>query len=108
MKNIPPIETLCEPTTPPPMVEVHYIYEFDDGDIPYNKPCSQCLDQFDSFITKQTHFNEQVQNQLNENSLCIKNLHATFGRIVNDVKGLFKHFEMIQTRLDQLTKVQND
>ena len=45
--------------------------------ISYNKPPSQCLDECDSFITKQTHFNEQVQKQLNENSLCIKNLHAT-------------------------------
>ena len=60
------------------------------------------------FIVKQTHFNAQVQNQLNENSLCIKNLHATLGRTVNDVKGLVKHFEMIQTQLEQLTKVQND
>ena len=49
-----------------------------------------------------------MQNQLNENSLCIKNLHATLGRTVNDVKGLVKHFEMIQTQLEQLTKVQND
>ena len=35
-------------------------------------------------------------------------MHATLGRIVNDVKGLVKHFEMIQTQLEQLTKVQND
>ena len=66
------------------------------------------MDEFDSFIVKQTQFNAQVQNQLNENSLCIKNLHATLGRTVNDVKGLVKHFEMIQTQLEQLTKVQND
>ena len=108
VKNLPPIETLCEPTTHPPMVEVHSLYEFDAGDIPYNKSPDQCLDEFDAFIVKQTHFNEQVQSQLNENSLSIKNLHATLGRTVNDVKGLVKHFEMIQTQLEQLTRVQND
>ena len=72
--NLPPIETLCEPTTHSPIGEVHSLYEFNAGDIPYNKPPSQCLDEFDSFITNQTHFNEQVQKQLNENSLSIKNL----------------------------------
>ena len=70
VKNLPPIETLCEPTTHPPMVEVHSLYEFYAGDIPYNKP----PDEFDYFIIKQTHFNEQVQNQLNENSLVIKKI----------------------------------
>ena len=108
VKNLPPIETLCEPTTHPPMVEVHSLYKFDAGDIPYDKPPDQCLDEFDDFIVKQTHFNAQVQNQLNENSLCIKNLHATLGRTVNFVKGLVKHFQMIQTQLEKLTKVQND
>ena len=95
VKNLPPIQTLCEPTTHPPMVEVHSLYKFDASDIPYDKPPEQCLDEFDDFIIKLTHFNAQVQNQLNENSLCINNLHATLGRTVNDVKGLVKHFEMI-------------
>ena len=35
-------------------------------------------------------------------------MHDTLGRTVNDVKGLVKHFEMIQTQIEQLTKVQND
>ena len=74
VKNLPPIETLCEPTTHHPMVEVHSLYKFDASDIPYDKPPSQCLDKFDSFIIKQTHFKEKVQNQLNENYLCIKKL----------------------------------
>ena len=30
------------------------------------------------------------------------------GRTFNDVKGPAKHFQMIQTQLDQLTKVQKD
>ena len=43
------------------MVEVHSLYRFDAGDIPYNKPPDQCLGEFDDFIVRQTHFNEQVQ-----------------------------------------------
>ena len=47
-------------------------------------------------------------SELNENSLVIKNLDDVSGRTVNDVKGLVKHFQMIQTQLEQLTKVQKD
>ena len=55
MKNLPPIETLCEPTIHPPMVEVHSLYDFTVNDIPYSKPPSQCLDEFDNFYIKIMH-----------------------------------------------------
>ena len=108
VKNLPPIETLCEPTTHPPMVEVHSLHNFTVNDIPYSKPPSQCLDEFDNFIVKQTHFNMQIQEQLNDNILVIKNLHYVLEKTANDVKGLVKHFHMVQTQLEQITKVQKD
>ena len=103
VKNLPPIETLCEPTTHPPMVEVHSLYDFTVNDIPYSKPPSQCLDEFDNFIVKQTHFNMQIQEQLNDNTLVIKNLYSVLEKTANDVKGLVKHFHMVQTQLEQIT-----
>src|ERR1043165_7537320 len=38
VKNLPPIEKLCEPTTHPPMVEVHSLLDFNASDIPKGKP----------------------------------------------------------------------
>jgi chaperonin cofactor prefoldin len=43
-----------------------------------------------------------------ENSQAISNLHDIVERTSNDVKMLVKHFQMVQTQIDQLTKVQND
>src|SRR5664279_265742 len=40
VEKLPPIENLCEPTTHPPMVEVHSLLDFDASDVPYNKPVS--------------------------------------------------------------------
>src|SRR3954468_11832799 len=60
VKNLPPIEKLCEPTTHPPMVEVHSLLDFNASDIPHGKPLDQCLDEFDNFIIKQSHFNERI------------------------------------------------
>ena len=105
VKNLPPIEALCDPVTHPPMVEVHSLQNFDKGDIPYRKPPDQCLDEFDNFIVKQNHFNMKVQNQLQENLYIIKNLHDVLERTANDVKGLTKHFAMVQTQLEQIAKV---
>ena len=90
------------------MVEVHSLHNFTVNDIPYSKPPSQCLDEFDNFIVKQTHFNMQIQEQLNDNTLVIKNLHSVLEKTANDVKGLVKHFHMVQTQLEQITKVQKD
>ena len=36
VKNLPPIEILGEPTTHPPMVEVHSLHNFTVNDIPYS------------------------------------------------------------------------
>src|SRR4051812_4448512 len=106
VKNLPPIEKLCEPTTHPPMVEVHSLLDFNVSDIPHGKPPDQCLDELDNFIMKQNHFNERIQSQLHDNSLAIKSLLDVLGRTVNDVKCLVKHFHMVQTQLDQISNVQ--
>ena len=50
----------------------------------------------------------EVQNHLMENSRAIDNLHDIVERTSNDVKMLVKHFHMVQTQIDQLTKVQKD
>ena len=57
---------------------------------------------------KQSHFNERIQNQLHDNSLAIQNLLDVLLRTINDVKGLVKHFHMVQTQLEQISKVQKD
>ena len=88
------------------MVEVHSLLGFNASDVPYRKPPDQCLDEFDNFIIKKTQFNTQVQNQLQEKNYIVKNLHDVLERTANDVKGLIKHFVMVQTQLEQLIKVQ--
>jgi hypothetical protein len=49
-----------------------------------------------------------VQNHLLENSRAINKLHDIVDRTTNDVKMLVKYFQMVQTQIDQLTKVQKD
>ena len=49
VKNLPPIEKLCEPTTHQPMVEVHSLLDFNASGIPKGKPPDQCLDELDNF-----------------------------------------------------------
>jgi hypothetical protein len=49
-----------------------------------------------------------VQNHLLENSRAINKLQDIVERTSNDVKMLVKHFQMVQTQIDQLTKVQKD
>ncbi|KAK1648444.1 hypothetical protein QYE76_066249 [Lolium multiflorum] len=108
VKNLPPIEDLCEITPPSSMIEVHSLQRFTREDIPYSKPPAQCLDEFDNYIVKQENFNMRVENHLMENSRAISELHDIVERTSNDVKILVKHFHMVQTQIDQLTKVQND
>ncbi|KAK1665525.1 hypothetical protein QYE76_053684 [Lolium multiflorum] len=108
VKNLPPIEDLCKIIPPSSTIEVHSLQRFDRGDIPYSKPPDQCLDEFDNYIVKQNNFNMRVENHLIENSQAISKLHDIVERTSNDVKMLVKHFNMIQTQIDQLTKVQND
>ncbi|KAK1609499.1 hypothetical protein QYE76_033172 [Lolium multiflorum] len=108
VKNLPPIEDLCKITPPSSTIEVHSLQRFDKGDIPYSKPPDQCLDEFDNYVVKQDNFNMRVENHLMENSQAIRKLHDIVERTSNDVKMLVKHFHMVQTQIDQLTKVQND
>src|SRR3954463_12763800 len=108
MKNLPPIEKFCEPSTHPPLVEVHSLFDFTESDIPKGKPPDQCLDELDNFIIKQDHFNERIQSQLHDNSLAIKSLLDVLDRTVNDVKCLVKHLHMVQTQLEQISNVQKD
>src|SRR3954471_12180525 len=88
----PPIKKLCEPTTHPPMVEVHSLLDFNASDIPHGKPPDQYLDELDNVIMKKIHFNERIQSQLHDNSLAIKSLLDVLGRTVNDVKCLVSIF----------------
>ena len=108
VKNLPPLEELCKPIPPPSTIEVHSLHSFDKGDIPYSKPPDQCLDELDDFIVKQDNFNRRVENHLMENSRAISRLHDIVERTSNDVKMIVKHFQMVQTQIDQLTKVQKD
>ena len=107
VKHLPPIEDLCKPT-PPPSVKVNSLQYFNAGDVPYGKPPAQCLDELDNFIVKQDHFNMRVENHLLENSRIISNLQDVLVRTVNDIKGLVKHLSMVQTQMEQITKVQKD
>src|SRR4051812_41271461 len=107
VKNLPPIEELCKTIPHSSTIEVHSLH-FDDGDIPYGKPLDQCLEELDTFIVKQGNFNKQVQNHLLENSRSIKELKDIVEITSNDIKMLCKHFQMVQTQLDQLAKVQKD
>jgi hypothetical protein len=108
VRNLLPIEELCKPIPRSSTIEVHSLQRFDNRDIPYSKPPNQCLDEFDNFIIKQDNFNKRVQNHLLENSRAISELQDIVERTSNDVKMLVKHFQMVQTQIDQLTKVQND
>jgi hypothetical protein len=108
VKNLPPIEELCKPIPRSSTIEVHSLQRFDNRDIPYSKPPDQCLDEFDNFIVKQDNFNKRVQNYLLENSRAINKLQDIVERTSNDVKMLVKKFQMVQTQIDQLTKVQKD
>jgi hypothetical protein len=60
VKNLPPIEELCNPIPHSSTIEVHSLQCFDDRDIPYSKPPDQCLDEFNNFIVKQDNFNKRV------------------------------------------------
>src|SRR3954462_3434021 len=108
VKNLPPIEELCKTIPQSCTIEVHSLQHFDEGDIPYSNPPDQCLEELDIFIVKQGNFNKQVQNHLLENSRSINELKDIVERTANDVKMLCKHFQMVQTQIDQLAKVQKD
>src|SRR3954469_9060798 len=52
--------------------------------------------------------NKRVERNLEENARAISTLHDIVERTSNDVKMLVKHFQMVQTQIDQLSKVQKD
>jgi hypothetical protein len=66
-------ERSSSPDTPP-VVEVNSLLQFDEGDIPYNKHPSQCLDEFDTYVLKQENFNAHVMKQLRYHSDMIARL----------------------------------
>src|SRR3954467_9066251 len=104
VKNLPPIQELCKPISHSSTIEEHSLQHFDEGDIPYGKPPDQCLEELDTFICKQGYFKKQVRNHLLENSRAINDLKYIVERTSNDVKMLVKHFQMVQTQIDQLTR----
>ena len=104
VNNLPPIEEIHGLDTQSQVVEVNSLYRFDEGDIPYNKSTSQCMDEFDNYIVKQENFNMYVKNQLKWNAILIDHLSDLMFRIANDVKGLGKHASMVHTQLDQVAK----
>ena len=108
VKNLPPIEEIHGLDTPPQVVEVNSLIKFDESDIPYNKPPSQCLYEFDNYIIKQDHFNANVTKQLKRNAYMIDRLSDLLFRIANDVKGVSKHASMVQTQLEQVAKSQSE
>ena len=63
VKNLPPIEEIHGLDKPTQVVEVNSLIKFDESDIPYNKPPSQCLYEFENYIMKQDHFNANVMKQ---------------------------------------------
>jgi len=107
VKYLPPMEEICK-IPPPPAIEVNSLLSFDSRDIPYSKPPNQCLDELDNFIVKQNNFNLKVENHLLENSRAIEKLQDIAERTSNDIKMIMKHFQMVQTQMDQLMKVQKD
>ena len=108
VKNLPPIEQFCKPIPHSDTIELHFLQRFDNRDIPYTKPPDQCLDEFDNYVVKQDNFNARVENHLMENTKLLNNMHDVVERTSNDIKMLVKHFQMVQTQIDQLTKVQKD
>ncbi len=108
VKNLPPIEEIHGLDNPTQVVEVNSLRRFDEGDIPYNKSASQCLDEFDNFIVKQDNFNAYVSRQLKRNAYMLDHLGDYVSRTVNDLKLISKHASMVTTQVEQVLKAQND
>ena len=106
VKNLPPIEEICGLNTPTRVVEVNSLYRFDEGDIPYTKSASQCLDELDNFIVQQENFNAYVSRQLKRNAYMIERLSDFMFRTINDFKGVSKHASMIKTQVEQVIESQ--
>ena len=108
VKNLPPIEEIHGLDNPIQVVEVNSLRRFDESDIPFDKPASLCLDEFDNFVAKQQSFNDYVSRQLEQNARMLSHLSACVDRNVNDLKLLSKHASMVTTQVEQVLKAQND
>ncbi|KAI4975346.1 hypothetical protein ZWY2020_048953 [Hordeum vulgare] len=98
VKNLPPIEEIHGLDNPIHVVEVNSLRRFDETDIPFDKPASLCLDEFDNFVAKQQSFNDYVSRQLEKNARMLSHLSACVDRNVNDLKLLSKHASMVTTQ----------
>ncbi|KAI5018178.1 hypothetical protein ZWY2020_043066 [Hordeum vulgare] len=108
VKNLPPIKEIHGLDNLTKVVEVNYLRRFNESDIPFDKPASLCLDEFDNFVAKQQSFNDYVNRQLEQNARMLSHLSACVDRNVNDLKLLSKHASMVTTRVEQVLKAQND
>ncbi|KAI4977130.1 hypothetical protein ZWY2020_050940 [Hordeum vulgare] len=108
VKNLPPIEEIHGLDNPIQVGEVNSLRRFNESDIPYDKPASLCLDEFDYFVAKQQSFNEYVSRQLKQNTRMINRISACVDRNVNDLKLIGKHASMVTTQVEQVLKAQND
>src|SRR4051812_6636217 len=66
------------------------------------------MDEFDNYCIKQDNFNKRVEKHFEKNARAISILRDIVEQTSNDVKMLVKHFQMVQTQIDQLSKVQKD
>ncbi|KAI4997516.1 hypothetical protein ZWY2020_052858 [Hordeum vulgare] len=108
VKNLPPIEEIHGLDNPIQVVEVNSLCRFDESDIPFDKPASLCMDEFDNFVAKQQSFNDYVSRQLEQNARMLSHLSACVDRNVNDLKLLSKHASIVTTPVEQVLKAQND
>ncbi|KAI4981727.1 hypothetical protein ZWY2020_022219 [Hordeum vulgare] len=108
VKNLPPIEEIHGLDNPIQVVEVNSLRRLNESDIPFDKPASLCLDEFDNFVAKQQSFSDYVSRQLEQNARMLSHLSVCVDRNVNDLKLLGKHASMVTTQLEQVLKAQND
>ncbi|KAI5012327.1 hypothetical protein ZWY2020_024461 [Hordeum vulgare] len=108
VKNLPPIEEIHGLDNPTQVVEVNSLRRFNESDIPYDKPASLCLDEFDNFVAKQQSFNDYVSRQLRQNARMIDHISACVDRNVNDLNLLSKHVSLVTTQVEQVLKAQTD
>ena len=100
VKNLPPIEEIHGLDTPPQVVEVNSLTKFDEGDIPYKKSTSQCLDEFDNYIVKQEHLNVYVTKQLKHNAYMIEHLSDYMANVKGELKLISKHASTVTTQVE--------
>ncbi|KAI4999477.1 hypothetical protein ZWY2020_004066 [Hordeum vulgare] len=108
VKNLPLVEEIHGLDNPTHVVEVNSLRRFNESDIPFDKPASLCLDEFDNFVAKQQSFNDYVSRQLEQNAHMLSHFSACVDRDVNDLKLLSKHASMVTTQVEQVHKAQND